>query len=814
MPTLLPRVDPLSGRPRLDASFSDTPDAATAGAPDPALVRDHDLGRSLMDRAQRRIHAQDELEVRQRVHLQRAATSSFERQAQLAEVDRQSQRLADAERLQFGRRQLSQAFDADALSQSLQTIRDVADPIEQRVRLTQLRSRYAPFAANPDLAQRIDTQIDALEPVVQRNEEAALLQSILAGRYAPTLTEARTAFPGRKINTLAHPGTGTTFFVPDKVAADPDLEAEAVQVVLNASRYAQLTGNPHALLDTVLEDEAYRRVSRIPGNRASAVFQRELLALNAPHGSPAPSAAKEDTGFDLANPDSPAPMARPGGRAQRPADDYTHLRYPLVRQTRKPYPPAPLNPQYAVDPLTNFPLEAKTTWNYSRNERIIDVPPGMSVDAALSAVRKDFETFKTFSVAKNNIAEAVVDKAAQRAFFTLGALRTAGSGLGAGNDAAVGVALKKSGDTQAAITLANHQLRGIRTWEAEDLKDGRISIRTEAFEIPRLGPGSSSIFNAVGTKLMRGDQAAVWDTYFKNIDEAYFGGGGEVIPFHHKLVADAIENPFAGYFKHPRQAASASARPPPPDSTASVVSPRSDGAGEKVGGDLPPPRENRPAAQTAYGEGGEQKAAGPQNEKPDETSAFALGWEWVAGKGPRQRVFREGDKVTTQIQSSPEVIEARGKMARRIARADFRDLAFGRNAGAEPVLTYPVNFAVDLFKNPTRAFLGSYGAKAEIMEVNEDSAVVRYTITNKSGLESASRLPVFGYEKRSDGSARPTLTEMMSFQASTDIKEWSDLVPRSILPNNAYDLDGPGPGSDKEQAIIWFETLPIKTTRR
>lgn len=284
MPTLLPRIDPLTGAPRFEPSFSGAPDAAAEVPPDPTIVRDHDFGHSLMDRAQRRLHAQDELEVSQRVQMQRAATSSVALQAQLAEVDRQSQQLADAERLQFGRRQLSQAFDADALAQSLQAIRDTADPIEQRVRLTQLRSRYAPFAAHPDLAQRIDTQIDAVEPVVQRNEEASLLQSILAGRYAPTLAAARTAFPGRKINTLAHPGTGATFFVPDKIA-DPDLEAEALQVIQNAFHLAQATGN-HTHLEAALDDPVVRHVSRIPGNLASAAA-REALHATRPAAAPA-----------------------------------------------------------------------------------------------------------------------------------------------------------------------------------------------------------------------------------------------------------------------------------------------------------------------------------------------------------------------------------------------------------------------------------------------------------------------------------------------------------------------------------------------
>ncbi len=87
---------------------------------------------------------------------------------------------------------------------------------------------------------------------MQRREGAA----ILAGRYAPTLADARQLYPGRKINTLMAPGTDRPLVVPSKFA-DPDLEAEAVQVIQNAYHLAQVTGK-RSHLEAALDDSAVR----------------------------------------------------------------------------------------------------------------------------------------------------------------------------------------------------------------------------------------------------------------------------------------------------------------------------------------------------------------------------------------------------------------------------------------------------------------------------------------------------------------------------------------------------------------------------
>ncbi|HEY1107426.1 MAG TPA: hypothetical protein VGE76_02300, partial [Opitutaceae bacterium] len=139
---------------RSTLTLSDT-DATTSAL---ALVREHDQGLSLMDRAQRQRQTQTEFGARAQALLQQAATSSLPQEAQLAALDRQSAQLADAERTQAGYRRLRERYDPDELARSLQGIAAIADPVQQRASLTQLQASYAGFAFHPEIAQRMDRQ--------------------------------------------------------------------------------------------------------------------------------------------------------------------------------------------------------------------------------------------------------------------------------------------------------------------------------------------------------------------------------------------------------------------------------------------------------------------------------------------------------------------------------------------------------------------------------------------------------------------------------------------------------------------------------
>lgn len=153
------------------------------------------------------------------------------------------------------------------------------------MQLIQLRSRYAPFTLSPELAQRIEAQFDRLEPVVQRNEQALAFTQVMNGRYAPTLLEARQAFPGRQIHMLATPGSGAPLFVPSD-RPDSWQQAEALQLVQNARTHAEATGDT-SRLDALLDDPTFRDVARVPGNRASEAYSKALHATRTVAAAPA-----------------------------------------------------------------------------------------------------------------------------------------------------------------------------------------------------------------------------------------------------------------------------------------------------------------------------------------------------------------------------------------------------------------------------------------------------------------------------------------------------------------------------------------------
>jgi len=174
---------------------------------------------------------------------------------------------------------------------------------------------------------------------------------------------------------------------------------------------------------------------------------------------------------------------------------------------------------------------------------------------------------------------------------------------------------------------------------------------------------------------------------------------------------------------------------------------------------------------------------------------------------------------------------------------------FGRNLGAEPAGAFYAGFVSDLYNNPTRAYLGSFDGTGTVSssDYDQETAVLNFTAKNQSGLESATRLPPpYGYSALSDGSARPTLTQIVStwlpetvsaaasfpgnlasdvwnlgsldagwqeavsqFQISAPpIHTVGDLVPKSILPNNFFGAHGPF--STVSQTFQWQQTVQFQ----
>ena len=77
-----------------------------------------------------------------------------------------------------------------------------------------------------------------------------------------------------------------------------------------------------------------------------------------------------------------------------------------------------------------------------------------------------------------------------------------------------------------AITLDDHPLMGTRIWYAEPFREDQIMVGTDAFEIPRTVPNAAAAWG-----FGREDMQVIWERHFTNIDQRYFGGNGELLPY-------------------------------------------------------------------------------------------------------------------------------------------------------------------------------------------------------------------------------------------------------------------------------------------
>ena len=234
-------------------------------------------------------------------------------------------------------------------------------------------------------------------------------------------------------------------------------------------------------------------------------------------------------------------------------------------------------------------------------------------------------------------------------------------------------------------------------------------------------------------------------------------------------------------------------------------------------------------------------------------SAYQVGLEWVTGLGPRNQTFGPGDKMFQQLMQTEYPGNGQALLLNQLNGSSPGDsylpVQFGRNLGAEPAGAFYAGFVSDLYNNPTRAYLGSFDGTGTVSssDYDQETAVLNFTAKNQSGLESATRLPPpYGYSALSDGSARPTLTQIVStwlpetvsaaasfpgnlasdvwnlgsldagwqeavsqFQISAPpIHTVGDLVPKSILPNNFFGAHGPF--STVSQTFQWQQTVQFQ----
>jgi hypothetical protein len=134
---------------------------------------------------------------------------------------------------------------------------------------------------------------------------------------------------------------------------------------------------------------------------------------------------------------------------------------------------------------------------------------------------------------------------------------------------------------------------------------------------------------------------------------------------------------------------------------------------------------------------------------------------------------------------------------------------FFRSLGNEPKGEFYAGFWLDFFgRNPTRAFLGSFSGDATVVKCFGCCSVVKFTIHDPAGWQSATRFPPpYGYDPNRSALFQDPLTAIhfgthLLGDAATGHINRED-VPKSIFPDNVFGKYG----QNIEVNIGWEEFI-------
>lgn len=176
----------------------------------------------------------------------------------------------------------------------------------------------------------------------------------------------------------------------------------------------------------------------------------------------------------------------------------------------------------------------------------------------------------------------------------------------------------------------------------------------------------------------------------------------------------------------------------------------------------------------------------------DNSSAYCFGVSWLTGTSASERDFSGQDTIARQMRATPEAEKARAELKSNLksgCKIGMR-APMSRHLGSEGPDKFYEGFILDLAgRNPARAFMGSFDGNAIVTRCCCICAVVRFTLVNVAGWQSATRFPPpYGYDPD-----RQSFVENPSF----------DTMPRSILPDNYFgDF-----GRNVKITVSWIEAI-------
>ena len=175
--------------------------------------------------------------------------------------------------------------------------------------------------------------------------------------------------------------------------------------------------------------------------------------------------------------------------------------------------------------------------------------------------------------------------------------------------------------------------------------------------------------------------------------------------------------------------------------------------------------------------------------KQDNTSAWGLGWEWLTGKGARERHFKDGDPFTKMLQKHEHIQDARNQIASGLGNGSIvpnktytNNYGLGGLGGVPKYIRdYSTLLTGGVTGNVAVTFLRSYGLKFEVVSVDEESgtAQVHFHMDNASTIESATHPPVIGYTQFWSNNIGKPLNNFFSSGAmskTTQTADWTETI--------------------------------------
>jgi hypothetical protein len=165
---------------------------------------------------------------------------------------------------------------------------------------------------------------------------------------------------------------------------------------------------------------------------------------------------------------------------------------------------------------------------------------------------------------------------------------------------------------------------------------------------------------------------------------------------------------------------------------------------------------------------------------------WGIGWEWLTGTGPRERFFTNGDYFTELLRKHEHIENVRVEIIRALREGTYKPglkpySLSGFGGVGKFIKDYSALITFGLTGNLAVTYLGSYRLSHKLITIDKGkgTAIIMFTVTNSSTIESGTRPPVFGYTefwRNTAGKSMNSFFETGPMSKTTQIFQWEETL--------------------------------------